>query len=65
MSGIIQIKVYNSISEAELARNLLKECGVESMVEKLGIQFPGDMGDSYGAKLFVGKNNVERAKEIL
>lgn len=51
--------------EAELAGNLLKTKGIESSINKLGIRFPGDMGDSYGAELFVAEKDGERAKEIL
>lgn len=62
---MIKIKTYNSIMEAELAKNLLKECGIESMVEKRGIEFPGDMGDAYGAELYVSEKNSKKAMEIL
>ena len=60
-----KITFFNSIAEAELAKNLLKESGIESMVEKRGLQFPGDMGDSYGADLFVNQNDLEKSKVIL
>jgi len=62
---MIKIKFFNSITEAELAKNLLKGNGIESLVHRKGIEFPGDLGDSYGAELFVTKNNIEKAKEIL
>ena len=62
---MIKIKFFNSITEAELAKNLLKRNEIESMVHRKGIEFPGDMGDSYGAELFVGEKNAEKAKEIL
>ncbi|MFH1780699.1 MAG: DUF2007 domain-containing protein [Candidatus Nealsonbacteria bacterium] len=64
MESII-IKRFNSIVEAELAKNLLKENGIESLVRRRGIRFPGDMGDSFGADLFVNKKDAEKAKEIL
>ena len=60
-----KIKFFNSIAEAELAKNLLKESGVESSVQRRGVEFPGDMGDSYGADLFVAENDIVKAKGIL
>ncbi|MFH1170290.1 MAG: DUF2007 domain-containing protein [Candidatus Vogelbacteria bacterium] len=60
-----KIKFFNSIVEAELAKNLLKENGVESSVQKRGIEFSGDMGDSFGADLFVSEKDVLKANELL
>ena len=60
-----KIKFFNSISEAELIKNLLKEHGINASVQKRGLQFPGDLGDSYGADLFVPEKDLERAKDIL
>lgn len=62
---MIKIKFFNSITEAELAKNLLKEHGIKGLVQKRGIEFPGDMGDSYGAELLVAEKDFEKAKEIL
>jgi len=62
---MIKIKYFNSITNAELARNFLKESGIETSVNRLGIRFPGDMGDSYGADLSVAEKDFEKAKEIL
>jgi len=60
-----KIKFLNSIAEAELVKNLLKEQGIEASVQRRGLQFPGDLGDSYGADLFVPEKDVEKAKDIL
>jgi len=60
-----KIKFLNSIAEAELIKNLLKEHGINASVQKRGLQFPGDLGDSYGADLFVPEKDLERAKDIL
>lgn len=60
-----KIKFFNSIVEAELAKNLLKEHNIESISQKRGVEFPGSLGDSYGADLFVNEKDVETAKEIL
>ena len=60
-----KIKFFNSIAEAELARNLLKKSGIESLVQRRGMEFPGDMGDSYGGDLFVAEKDTEKAKKIL
>lgn len=62
---MIKIKFFNSIVAAELAGNLLKENGIKNMVQKRGMDFPGDLGDSYGADLFVAEKDVEKAKELL
>lgn len=60
-----KIKFLNSIAGAELVKNLLKEHGIEASVQRRGLQFPGDLGDSYGADLFVPEKDVEKAKDIL
>lgn len=60
-----KIKYYNSIAEAELAKNLLMGNGIESSVQKRGVEFPGDMGDSYGADLSVAEKDIVKAQEIL
>ena len=60
-----KVKFFNSIVEAELAKNLLKESNIESSIQRRGVQFPGDMGDSYGADLLVDEKDVEKVKEIL
>ena len=62
---MINIKSFNSITEAELVKNILKENSIEGWVQKGGIKFPGDMGDSYGAELSVAEKDVAKAKEIL
>ena len=60
-----KVKFFNSILMAEAAKNLLKEHGIEALVQKRGLEFPGDLGDSYGADLFVTEEDIEKAKEIL
>lgn len=60
-----KIKFFNSIAEAGLAKNLLKENGIESSIQNNGVEFPGDLGDSYGADLFVADRDLEKAKDIL
>ena len=62
---MIKIKFFNSITKAELAGNLLKSNSIESSVNRLGIEFPGDRGDSFGAELFVDEKDFNKAKEIL
>jgi len=62
---MIRIKFFNSIMEAELANNLLKEHGIRGMVQKRGVEYPGDRGDNYGADLFVDEKDTEKANEIL
>lgn len=62
---MVKIKFFSSITEAELAGNVLKGYGIKSMVRRRGIEFPGDLGDSYGADLFVAEEDAEKAREIL
>jgi hypothetical protein len=62
---MIKIKFFNSILEAQLAGNLLKEHGIQNWVQKRGMEFPGDLGDSYGAELSVMEKDIKNAKEIL
>ncbi|MFA5086804.1 MAG: DUF2007 domain-containing protein [Candidatus Paceibacterota bacterium] len=62
---MVKIKFFNSIVEAELAKNLLKEHNIESLSQKRGVEFPGSLGDSYGADLFVNEKDIETAKELL
>jgi len=65
MLYMVKIKFFNSIVEAELAKNLLKEHNIESLSQKRGVEFPGSLGDSYGADLFVNEKDIETAKELL
>lgn len=62
---MIKIRFFNSIIEAQLAGNLLKKQGIENFVQKRGLEFPGDLGDSYGAELLVNEKDVQQAKEVL
>jgi hypothetical protein len=62
---MVKIKFFNSIAEAELSKNLLKECGIESMIEKRGLEFSGDLGDSGGADLFVADKDQIEVMKIL
>lgn len=62
---MIKIKFFNSIIEAELVKNLLKKYKIESMVQRKGLKYPRDMGDSYGANLFVTEKDIDKAKELL
>lgn len=64
-SDMIKIQFFNSIALAQLAGNLLRENGIENWVQKRGMQFPGDLGDSYGAELFIAEKDVKKATEIL
>jgi len=64
-NNMIKIKFFNSIVEAQLSGNILKECGIENLVQKRGLEFPGDLGDSFGAELIVAEKDAEKAREIL
>ena len=65
MGDLVKLKFFNSIVEAELAKNVLKENGIKCIVTKRGVQFPGDLGDSFGADLFVTKEDLEKAREVI
>jgi|AntAceMinimDraft_16_1070373.scaffolds.fasta_scaffold88306_2 hypothetical protein len=65
MNDFIFLKSFSSITEAELAKNILKSQDIISIIKNAGVKFPGDLGDSYGANLFVPKKDFEKAKEIL
>lgn len=59
------LKTFNSITEAEFVKNILKEHNIESWVKKSGAQYPGDLGDSFGAELYVDEKKLDEAKDIL
>ena len=59
------VKHFTSIVEAELAKNLLAGEGIVAIVKNKGVTFAGDLGDSFGANLFVAKKNAIKAKKIL
>ncbi len=62
----ILLKKFNSLIEAELARNYLKEKGIRSFIQKRGMEWAeGAGGDVAGADLFVRSEDLERAKELL
>ena len=62
----VLLKNFDSIGEAELIRGILKQQGIESLIQKGGIEIPGDLGDfGGGAKLFIMEGRLEKAREIL
>jgi len=61
----IKIKYFNSIGEAELAKALLTENGIEGMLQKNDRGFLDSSGDLMGATLFVMDKDLEKAKKIL
>ncbi|MCX6702270.1 MAG: hypothetical protein NTW60_00105 [Candidatus Wolfebacteria bacterium] len=56
---------FNSIAEGELAKNLLLGHGIKCLFQKRGLEFPGDLGDSYGADLFVLEKDAQKAKKVM
>jgi hypothetical protein len=61
----VKIKYYNSIAEAELERNILKDNGIQCYVNRMGVRYAGDMGDMFGGDLFVTEADFKKSKEIL
>ncbi|MCX6758524.1 MAG: DUF2007 domain-containing protein [Candidatus Nealsonbacteria bacterium] len=60
---MVKLQFFNSVAEAELASNLLKEQGIKNMIQKRYIDVLRADGD--GADLFVAVADFEKAKEIL
>jgi len=63
--SLVKLKRFSSICEAELAKSLLESFGIKSIIKNSGIQFSGDLGDGYGADLFILQKDFDRANEIL
>jgi len=60
---VVKLHFFNSVAEAELASNLLKEQGIKNMIQKRYVDVLRADGD--GADLFVAVADFEKAKEIL
>lgn len=61
----VLLKKYNSIAEAELAKNVLASQGIKSVVQKQGLVYPANNDDFMGASLMVLINDLAKAEEIL
>jgi hypothetical protein len=64
MSKII-FRRFNSIIEAELAKNILTANGIQSEITQSGIQYGGDMGDGFGADLVINQDDLGQVKDLL
>lgn len=66
LMNLVLLRNFSTLSEAELAKNLLEANGIRSMIQKGDIgaatRFSGAAGD---ANLFVKKEDYENALEIL
>lgn len=60
---LITLQRFTFLVEAELACNLLKESGIECMLQKDGI--PGSTGIVQGASLLVREKDLENARTVL
>lgn len=65
MEDFVFLKHFNSIVLAKLAKNMLEIKRVKSVLRNTGLEFPEDLGDSYGADLYVPEKQFKKAKEIL
>jgi len=65
MNDPVFLKRFSSIMEAELTKSLLESQGINCIIKNGGLKFVGDLGDGYGADLFIPKKDFEKAKEIL
>ncbi|OHB21142.1 MAG: hypothetical protein A2939_01030 [Parcubacteria group bacterium RIFCSPLOWO2_01_FULL_48_18] len=65
MEDWVLIRRFISIAEAKIAKHTLESQGIKSNVLNSGVEFPGDLGDSYGADLYVWPNDLDKAKEIV
>ncbi|MEA3453004.1 MAG: DUF2007 domain-containing protein [Patescibacteria group bacterium] len=65
MNDLIFFKSFPSIIEAELFKNILKSENIGSIIKDSGLKFSGDLGDVYGANLFVWEKDLKKTKEIL
>lgn len=65
MDDFVLLKHFNSIALAKLAKNMLEVKRVKSVLRNTGLEFPEDLGDSYGADLYVPEKQFKKAKEIL
>jgi len=65
MNDFTFFKSFSSITQTELAKNVLESQGVNGIIKDSGVSFEGSLGDSYGANLFILKKEFEKAREIL
>ena len=59
------VKRFDNITEAELAKNYLREHGIGGLIENAGVEFAGDLGDGFGASLLVQDSDWQQARELL
>jgi len=61
----VLVKKFDSIAEAELAKNLLTENGIKSVVQNGGSVYPTNNSDLMATSLFVLEKDLGKAKEVL
>lgn len=59
------LKRFNSLMECELMQRILEKHGIAGVIKNSGLQFPRDLGDSFGSDLFVAEGDLNRAWDIL
>ena len=60
----ILLKNFNTVIEAESAKNLLEQHNIKSIIQRKGPTAWGNV-DVDGADLFVAEKDVDKAKEVL
>ena len=62
---MVLVKKYGDIAEADLAKNILAEYKIKSIVQKGGLVYPTNNSDLMATSLFVLASDLEKAKDIL
>jgi len=66
MSDMICVKVFATIPEADIAKNVLESAGIHAAVDKdTGAAIESTVAYGHGVGLYVLKENAEEALQIL
>lgn len=66
MSDMVRIKSFSTITEAEIAKNVLESAGIHASVDKdTGAAIESTVAYGHGVGLYVLKENADEARQIL